>query len=402
MKLFSRKKKPNKKTKSNKIDAAFSRVYTKIDSMDSWEDPKKLEQYILDSCEQIIASTKEMEKRKREYRIVTSYLNDIKLMDELPADADQELRNAAAKIKELEASIEAAQHIHRNITDEQRYTIAEDEDDMPGIINRMKADEIYQAKVKQEMYSLEGDKSRWEIERENLQYRATLLKRAAAIMFTSFTAILILFVVMSNATKSDVTLPMLIVFFICAIAGMAIYLRQNDIKKKSREAVIRLNQAISLLNVQRMKYVNVTNGIEYQKDKYDVRSAAELEYVWEQYMEVLRDREHYAKAHEDLEFYSVKLEKIIHSLGLHDAEFWLGQTNAIINRDDMVEVRHKLVARRQKIRDRIEDHKRIVQNERDEIDRLMISHQHYLPEIQEIIKSVDKLCGTKSRVAVSN
>jgi len=30
----------------------------------------------------------------------------------------------------------------------------------------------------------------------------------------------------------------------------------------------------------------------------------------------------------------------------------------------------------------------------------MMSHEHYLPEIQEIIKSVDKLCGTSSSVQI--
>ena len=55
--------------------------------------------------------------------------------------------------------------------------------------------------------------------------------------------------------------------------------------------------------------------------------------------------------------------------------------------------------RRKKIRDRIEDHRRIVQEERDEIDRLMTEHEHYLPEIQEIIKSVDKLCGTSPKAS---
>ncbi|MBQ6463802.1 MAG: hypothetical protein IJJ59_10810, partial [Pseudobutyrivibrio sp.] len=56
----------------------------------------------------------------------------------------------------------------------------------------------------------------------------------------------------------------------------------------------------------------------------------------------------------------------------------------------------RLVTRRKKIRERLDDHRRIVQEERDEIDRLMMSHEHYLPEITEIIKSVDKLCGTSS------
>jgi hypothetical protein len=146
-----------------------------------------------------------------------------------------------------------------------------------------------------------------------------------------------------------------------------------------------------------MKYLNVTNGIEYTKDKYHVKTATELQYVWEQYQDKVRDQQRYIQNNYDLEFYNDKLERILGEIGLADDKIWLNQVNALIDRHDMAECRHRLVTRRKKIRDRIEDHRRIVQEERDEIDRLMVEHEHYLPEIQEIIKSVDKLCGTSSR-----
>ena len=97
-----------------------------------------------------------------------------------------------------------------------------------------------------------------------------------------------------------------------------------------------------------------------------------------------------------MEFYSNKLTNLLGSIGLADEKIWINQINALIDRQDMADCRHRLVTRRKKIRERLDDHRRIVQEERDEIDRLMMSHEHYLPEIQEIIKSVDKLCGTSS------
>ena len=101
-----------------------------------------------------------------------------------------------------------------------------------------------------------------------------------------------------------------------------------------------------------------------------------------------------------MEFYNDKLERILGSIGLADDKIWLNQVNALIDKQDMSDCRHRLVVRRKKIRDRLEDHRRIVQEERDEIDRLMTRHEHYLPEIQEIIKSVDKLCGTSASTKI--
>lgn len=395
MGFFSSKKK-KKEIRAAKIDDAFNRVYSQIEGMGSADDPKKLERYILDSCEQIIASTKAMERQKMEYRIVTRYLNDIKAIENLPKEKAKDLRTTASKIVELEENLVNARAIQRNITDEQFQVISDDEEDMPEIINRFTSDEIYQAKLKRNLSYLEGEKSRWEIEREELRYQVKLFKRMALTIMVSFITLLILLFTMSSATEVDISVWVFAVLFICAVSGFLVFLRQNKIAKEKKVAIIHLNQAISMLNVERMKYVNVTNSVEYSKDKYSVNNAAELQYVWEQYQDKVRDQIRYTENNEDLEFYSNKLENILGSIGLADEKIWINQINALIDRQEMADCRHRLVTRRKKIRERLDDHRRIVQEERDEIDRLMMSHEHYLPEITEIIKSVDKLCGTSS------
>ncbi len=395
MGLFSSKKK-KKEQRAAKIDDAFNRVYTQIEDIDTYEDPKQIQHYILDSCEQIIASTKAMERQKMEYRVVTKYLNDIKTIENLPKEKAKELRNTAAQIIELEKNILEARSIQRNISDEQFQVIADDEDDMPEIINRFASDEIYQAKLKRNLSYLEGEKSRWEIEREDLITQSHLFKRMAMIVMVSFMTLLILLYVMGQATQMDISVWMFIVLFVCAVSGFLIFLRQNSISKENKAALIHLNQSISMLNVERMKFVNVTNSIEYSKDKYFVKTSAELQYVWEQYQDKVRDQIRFFQNNDDLEFYTGKLEKILGSIGLADDKIWMNQVRALIDRQDMADCRHRLVVRRKKIRDRLEDHRRIVLEERDEIDRLMSEHEHYLPEIKEIISSVDKLCGTGS------
>ena len=401
MGFFSSRKK-KKELRAAKIDDAFNRVYSQIEGIDSWEDPKKLEHYILDSCEQIIASTKAMERQKMEYRIVTRYLNDIKAIENLPKEKAKELRNTASRICELENNLVNARSIQRNITDEQYEVISDDEADMPEIINRFASDEIYQAKLKRNLAYLEGEKSRWEIEREELQGQIKLFRKMAVAILASFMTLLILLLAMYNAAQADISIWVFIVLFICAVSGFIVFVRQNTIARENKVAIVHLNQAISMLNVERMKYVNVTNSVEYSKDRYFVKTSAELQYVWEQYQDKLRDQQRYIQNNEDLEFYNSKLERLLGEIGLADDKIWLNQVNALVDKQDMSECRHRLVMRRKKIRDRLDDHRRIVQEERDEIDRLMINHEHYLPEIQEIIKSVDKLCGTSSSSARKN
>ena len=201
MGLFTNRKK-KKELKAAKIDDAFSRVYSQIEGIDTWN-PKKLEHYILDSCEQIIASTKELEKQKTEYRIVTQYLNDIKAIENMPKEEVKILRNTASKICELEESILSSKGVSRNITEEQFEVISSDEKDMPEIINRYIDNEIYQAKIKRSLSYMEGEKSRWEIEREELREQKKLFKKMASIIMVSFMALLMLLYVMYNAAQSS-------------------------------------------------------------------------------------------------------------------------------------------------------------------------------------------------------
>ncbi len=60
-----------KRKKEQEIDEAFAKVYQEIETIDNWNDPKKLEHYILDSCEQIIALTKEIEEEKAENTVLS-------------------------------------------------------------------------------------------------------------------------------------------------------------------------------------------------------------------------------------------------------------------------------------------------------------------------------------------
>ncbi len=83
----------------------------------------------------------------------------------------------------------------------------------------------------------------------------------------------------------------------------------------------------------------------------------------------------------------------LESLHLYDSKIWEYQARALYDPNEMVEVKHRLVTRRQKIREQINHNTESVKLERDEIDRIMQEHNFFVPEILEIIHSVDKLCG---------
>lgn len=382
-----------KRKKEQEIDEAFAKVYQEIEAIDNWNDPKKLEHYILDSCEQIIALTKEIEGEKTEYRIVTSYLTDIQTIEGLPEEMCQSIREAATNIEQLNAARQAYEKTSYHISEEQFMLMEQEEDDIPQTIHRLLDNERYQDKVRRDKNILEAQKNQWEIEREAITGERKILKRASVLLFLLYATLLILLFVLQFMAKMDLTVAFLVLFFVGALGGAIIYFRSLYLQKQMRQATRNENQAISLLNVVCMKYVNVTKAVEYTKDKFGIHNSTELNYVWEQYTNAVREKEKFLRNNDDLEYFNGRLIRLLQRIDLYDRKIWLTQTKALIDDQEMVEIKHNLVKRRQKIRAHMEENRKIVQSERNEIDRLMTEHEHYVPEIIEIISSVDKLCG---------
>lgn len=382
-----------KKKKKQRIDAAFERVYAQLDNTSDWEDPKKQQQYILDSCEHIIATTKQIEREKTEYRVVTQYLTDITTLENLPSALDSELKDCAKHICDINKSIEHFHNSRYNITESQFAAIKEDEDDMPAIINRFVDNEKYRATVKKEMHQLEAKKSACEMQREEVAETKDNYKMISIISVIVFVSLFILLLLIDAATGYDTGSLVITLFLLAAIAILFIFSKQMDLKRDSRRLIAELNNTIAQLNVVRMKFVNADNGLEYVKEKYDVKNGMELNYVWEQYMDKVRDTQRYRRNNDDLELYTNRLIRILDKIDIKDRRIWVNRTSALVNPNDMKEARHKLVVRRQKIRQSMDEDKKLIQKERDEIDRVMLENQQYMPEISEIVKTVDKLCN---------
>ena len=77
MKFFNRWK---KRSFEEKMDDLNQTVLTE----NNIKNPKQVEQYVVERLEQMIDITQEIEEEKSEYRTVTSYLNDIQKLEDLP------------------------------------------------------------------------------------------------------------------------------------------------------------------------------------------------------------------------------------------------------------------------------------------------------------------------------
>ena len=116
---------------------------------------------------------------------------------------------------------------------------------------------------------------------------------------------------------------------------------------------MRKNRAINLMNKVKIKYINNTSTLDYLYSKYNIKSLRELEYLYDQYLIMVDEVRQYQKTAGDLREFSDNLSKLLFAHGVKDPDIWTKQFLALIDNREMVEVKHSLNVRRQKLREQI-------------------------------------------------
>ena len=299
----------------------------------------------------------------------------------------------AKKVSDTAKSREAYAKVTHRLNDEQYILLRENDDFLPGEIRQMQADETYQFNLKKDIRVLEATKSEHEIERENNTRTISLLRKVAILLLGACASMVLLFTMLQFTMGVDMTLASLLLLLVMVLFVMYLFFKNSHITRENRRCINEINKTISLLNVARMKYANVTGSIGYLQRKYHIKTSYELNYLWDAYMEERRIRDKNRQDNEDYRFFYRKLAKQLDDLELHDSDIWLSQSAALISSDEMKKVKDNLSERKSKLREQIEENTRVIGQERDEVSRLMREHDYYPPEIVEIIASVDRMCG---------
>lgn len=313
------------------------------------------ERYIKGHCEQIIEASRQNEEAKLEYQAVTSYLTDIQKIDRIEGEDRDSITEFARNIVTLSRERHEYQSKKDVKLSEKQYKFYEkNESKLPDDIKKLEEYESYNAKIKNDMRHLEGEKSVQKHKKKEFASAQRYLKKIAIttsiLVFTMFA----LFYVLDSVAGKDMQLPYLLTVALAGISGLYIFLEGRRNAYNLKLAQIKLNKAITLLNTVKIKYVNSTNCIDYVCKKYNVNSALELRYQWEQYCKAKKVQQDLIRNTEKMGEFGAKLMDVLRQYEISDLEIWTYQAAALIDQKEMVEIRHRLNIRRQKIRERIE------------------------------------------------
>lgn len=357
------------------------------------EEKKENRHAAMEYCEQIMEAAKDLEETKREYRVVTDYLTDIQMIEELPEAEMKKIQETAQNVQNLNEARDVYRKKVKTISDAQFVQMEQMEDEIPDAIRRLKTNEAYQAAVKRDMQYLEGEKHEWHIHQETMEQEHKILKRVLYGIVAVFVIAVIVISILSQTIHLDIQMSFLITVLIAGGAGCIVFWRMQNDEREIKKAQASINRAITLLNSVKLKYVNITNAVDYPCEKYHVHNSDELNYIWEQYLEAVKEREKYQRTNEDLEYFTSRLIRDLHAYHLYDAKIWIHQTHALLDKKEMVEVKHELLVRRQKLRDRIETQISNIQNAKSEIEKLLKDYSQHENEIRDVLNSLDKICG---------
>lgn len=338
---------------------------------------------IADACEQIAEARKQIEEGKLEYKAVTDYLADIQKIDRIPSKDRAELEDAARNIITLTRERSKYQATDMKLTDVQFRNISRYEPNMLREIKQMRENEDYQRKVKGDLRQLAAEKAKLEFEKDEIIRGQDILKRLAILAGCLIVLMDLIFLLVSSSKQVDLKIP-----FILSIifgAGIAFYIFYES--RKNREGILhngrKRNKLVGLTNKVKVKYVNTQNALDYAYEKFMVSNSAELNSVYEKYISARQEADKYRSNTGMLNHYNMVLVKELEQYQLKDSDIWIYQAAALIDNREMVEIRHRLNDRRQKLRSRIDFNYEVQEDQKAQLKLMMEKNPELKGKIEE-------------------
>lgn len=348
------------------------------------------QKFIRSCVEQMRSASDELDRVSEEYNVVTAYLKDIEEIESLPKEESERVKDKAKKIQLYETATKEYQEKKGRLTEAEFLHMEKYEDVMPKPYKDMKAAEDYRDLIKGDLSKLEGEKLAYQYRRGELYRDIANVKGMVMICAMALAVCLLMLLVLQYGFEMDTQLGYIITIGAGATAITVLYVKYLDYVKQLERCEKGINKIILLKNTVNIRYVNNKNLLDYLYLKYKVNSGKELLTMWEKYQQEREERSKNIENQEELNYQKKALISILKRYQLHDPEIWLHQTVALLNPKEMVEIRHGLIDRRQKLRVQMEYNKRLATEAQKEIQNTMDDYPQYRQEIMDMVERFEK------------
>ena len=309
--------------------------------------------YIHDCCESVKDCDKQISIAKAEYAQVTEYLTDIQKIDRIAGEDRESLLELCKRIQRLLQERNQYKNRTFTITERQMRRFDRYQDDLIDEIKKMYQNEMYQKAIDSDIRHLEAEKAYIRENQREIIERQDFLKKLARGISVLIGSLVILFIILYFNLDSNMTYPYIGTLALAAVAAAVIFTESNKNRYEIAVSDKKYNKAVELLNRTKIKYVNNISVLDYNREKFGVKNAADFEDLWGEYCKTKEYERRFRDNTEQLSKSNDSLQRLLDSHGVNDTEVWLVQTYAILDDREMVEIRHDLNQRRQKLREQI-------------------------------------------------
>lgn len=326
---------------------------------------------IREISETIDNAERQIELIKKEYDEVNSFLIDAQLIETLPPEAKEELQENAKQLVKLKKEMSKLSTREESSLTEFEFGIMERyEDILPEEIKRLKREEDYELAIKSDLKKLSGEKAVLEHEEDIEKNKRIFLSRMGVLSGTVIGLLLLMYFILYLVFETFASVAFLLTVTGGVFMVLYLFIRTDQNAKALKLNVAKMGKLIALTNIVKVKYVNQKASLDFTHDKYAVNSVLELEYKFNQYITFKNDEIKRRKSSSEYQVCNIRLKDILDEYKIHDSEVWANQINAIVDNREMVEIRHNLNERRQKIRDRLKENMDVVTRAKEKLIKI--------------------------------
>lgn len=376
-KLFKRKKKQEYEDDWEEI------VYSR-DGVD-FGDEEQRSRYISSCLEQMQEASREMDLLAGEYSRVTAYLTDMEEIEALPEEERAEVNRIANKLVVLERERARYRERKDRMKDSEYYQTRKQEAEIEEGIQKLSQGEKYGVLIKQDLQRLNGERHAYAYRKAELENMMVNFRGMVVIFLTALIICLLMLAVLQFGFEMNTYAGYFLAVMAGAIAITVLCVKYVDADKERIRIERAINKLIQLQNKVKIRYVNNSQLMDYLYMKYNTDSAVKLEKRWKRYLQEKEERKQYAEAEAKTEYYQEQLVAQLSRFRVSDPERWVNQVSALLDKREMVEIRHDLIMRRQALRKQLDYNNDVCTTAQGEIVDIIERYPQYAHEIQELL-----------------
>ena len=354
-----------------------------------FHDQTQRTRYVAECLEQIAEGSREMELLRKEYDLVTSYLKDMEEIEALPDRQRHEIDSFARQIENYESDIEKFRTRKSPLTDEQFSSLRRREKEIPEGLSKIKENERMAVLIKKDLKRLDGERKALAFRESELGETMENMRGMAVIFSVSALALMVILAIMQFAFGMTVYIGYFLAIASVAIALTVVCVKYIDADKELSKASGNMGKLIQLQNTVKIRYVNNRNLLQYLYIKFECKNGKELDDLWAMYTQEAEERRAFNENSAGAEMAKDDLIRLLGKYHVARPRKWLDQIPALLDKREMVELRHGYILRRQSLREQIDYNEGRARSAKEEITDLAKAYPMYAQEILDMTEKFD-------------